>query len=198
MKKIVVITGSPRKKGNSFAMAEAFIQTAEAKGHTVTRFDAAHMSIGGCAACEACYKTENACIHNDDFNIIAPAIIGADVLVFTMPLYWFSFPGQIKNVLDKFYSFLVGQKREAFGKKYALITCAEMNDLSVFDSLRNQFKQSVAFLRGEVINMITIPNVHRIRDIDNDLPPLLSPIPMLVNPLSCNKAEYTIVSVLPC
>ena len=40
-KKIVVITGSPRKKGNSFAMTEAFIRAAEEKGHTVTRFDAA-------------------------------------------------------------------------------------------------------------------------------------------------------------
>ena len=40
-KKIVVITGSPRKNGNSFAMTEAFIQAAEEKGHSVTRFDAA-------------------------------------------------------------------------------------------------------------------------------------------------------------
>ena len=40
-KKIVVITGSPRKNGNSFAMTEAFIKAAEEKGHTVTRFDAA-------------------------------------------------------------------------------------------------------------------------------------------------------------
>ena len=39
-KKIVVITGSPRKNGNSFAMTEAFIKAAEDKGHTVTRFDA--------------------------------------------------------------------------------------------------------------------------------------------------------------
>ena len=31
-KKIVVITGSPRKNGNSFAMTDAFIKTAEAKG----------------------------------------------------------------------------------------------------------------------------------------------------------------------
>lgn len=40
-KKIVVITGSPRKTGNSFAMTDAFIKAAEAKNHTVTRFDAA-------------------------------------------------------------------------------------------------------------------------------------------------------------
>ena len=51
-KKIVVITGSPRKSGNSFAMTDAFIQAAQAKGHTVTRFDAAMMKIGGCHACE--------------------------------------------------------------------------------------------------------------------------------------------------
>ena len=40
-KKIVVITGSPRKNGNSFAMTDAFIKAAESKGHTITRFDAA-------------------------------------------------------------------------------------------------------------------------------------------------------------
>lgn len=40
-KKIVVLTGSPRRNGNSFAMTGAFIKAAEKKGHTVTRFDAA-------------------------------------------------------------------------------------------------------------------------------------------------------------
>ena len=53
-KKIVVITGSPRKNGNSFAMTDAFIKAAETKGHTVTRFDAAMKKIGGCHACETC------------------------------------------------------------------------------------------------------------------------------------------------
>ena len=46
-KKIVVITGSPRKNGNSFAMTDSFIRAAEEKGHTITRFDAAMMKIGG-------------------------------------------------------------------------------------------------------------------------------------------------------
>ena len=47
-KKIVVITGSPRKNGNSFAMTQAFIEAAEKKGHEVTRFDAAMKNVGGC------------------------------------------------------------------------------------------------------------------------------------------------------
>ena len=85
-KKIVVITGSPRKNGNSFAMTDAFIKAVEKKGHTVTRFDAAMMKLGGCHACETCYKTEKACSFDDDFNTIAPALLAADACVFTMPV----------------------------------------------------------------------------------------------------------------
>lgn len=51
-KKIVIITGSPRKNGNSFAMTDSFIKAAEEKGYTITRFDAAFMKISGCHACE--------------------------------------------------------------------------------------------------------------------------------------------------
>ena len=85
-KKIVVITGSPRKNGNSFAMTEAFIKAAEDKGHTVTRFDAAMKQVGGCHACETCFKTGKACSFDDDFNTIAPAILEADAVVFSTPV----------------------------------------------------------------------------------------------------------------
>ena len=84
-KKIVVITGSHRKKGNSFAMTEAFIQAVEAKGHTVTRFDAALKNVGGCRACETCFKTGKACSFDDDFNTIAPAILAVSYTHLTLP-----------------------------------------------------------------------------------------------------------------
>lgn len=80
--KITVITGSPRKHGNSFAMTEAFIKAAEQRGHTIQRFDAAFMKIGGCHACMTCYKTGKACSFDDDFNLIAPAILESDAVVF--------------------------------------------------------------------------------------------------------------------
>ena len=60
-KKAVVITGSPRKGGNSFAMVDAFVDAAEKLGHEVTRFDAAFMKIGGCHACETCYSAGKEC-----------------------------------------------------------------------------------------------------------------------------------------
>ncbi len=142
-KKIVVITGSPRKKGNSFAMTDAFIEAAKAKGHTVTRFDAAMMKLSGCHACETCYKTGKACSFDDDFNLIAPAILEADALVFTMPVYWYSIPSQIKSVIDRIYSLVVGGKDIA-GKECALIACCEEDDLSVLDGVRIPMERTAA------------------------------------------------------
>ena len=69
--KITVITGSPRKNGNTFALVDAFVKAAEARGHEIVRFDAAMMKIDGCHACMTCFKTGKACSFDDDFNIIA-------------------------------------------------------------------------------------------------------------------------------
>ena len=155
-KKIVVITGSPRKNGNSFAMTDAFIQAAQAKGHTVTRFDAAMMKIGGCHACETCFKTGKVCSFDDDFNTIAPAILEADAVVFTMPVYWYSIPAQIKGVIDRLYSLVVGGKDIA-GK--AIITCCEEEDMSVMDGVRIPLERTAALIKWKMVGEVLVPGV---------------------------------------
>ena len=163
-KKIVVITGSPRKNGNSFAMTDAFIKAAEAKGHSVTRFDAAFKNVGGCHACETCFKTGKSCSFDDDFNIIAPYILKADAVVFTTPVYWYSFPAQIKGVIDRLYSFCVAGK-DISGKECALITCCEEDDISVMDGVRIPYERSIALLKWKSVGEVLIPNVLSVGDI---------------------------------
>ena len=164
-KKIVVITGSPRKNGNSFAMTKAFIEAAEAKGHTVTRFDAAMQKIGGCHACETCYSTGKACTFDDDFNTIAPAILDADAIVFTMPVYWYSIPAQIKGVIDRIFSLVVGGKDIA-GKECALITCCEEDDMTVMDGVRIPIERMAALNKWKMVGEVLIPGVLNGGDID--------------------------------
>ena len=164
-KKIVVITGSPRKNGNSFAMTDAFIQAAEAKGHAVTRFDAAMMKIGGCHACMTCYSTGKACTFDDDFNTIAPAILEADAIVFTMPVYWYSIPAQIKGVIDRVFSLVVGGKDIA-GKECALITCCEEEDMSVMDGVRVPMERMCALNKWKMVGEVLIPGVLDAGDIE--------------------------------
>lgn len=164
-KKIVVITGSPRKNGNSFAMTNAFIQAAEAKGHQVTRFDAARQNVGGCHACETCFKTGKACSFDDDFNAIAPAILEADAIVFTMPVYWYSIPAQIKGIIDKLFSFVVGGK-DITGKACALIACCEEDDLSVLDGVRIPLERSAALIKWHMVGEVLVPGVLNAGDIE--------------------------------
>lgn len=163
--KITVITGSPRKNGNSFAMTEAFIKEAEKHGNTVRRFDAAFMKIGGCHACMTCYKTGKACSFDDDFNIIAPTILEADVVVFSMPVYWYSIPSQIKGVIDRLFSLVVGGKDIA-GKKCILIACCEENDKTVLDGVRIPVERSAALLKWEMAGEVLVPGVLNVGDID--------------------------------
>lgn len=163
--KIVVITGSPRKNGNSAAMAEAFIAEAEKIGHEVTRFDAARMKIGGCHACGTCYKTGKACSFDDDFNLIAPAIVGAGAIVMAMPTYWYSIPAQIKGVIDRLYSLVVGGKDIA-GKKLGLIACCEEHDPTVMDGVRMPIERSAKLLGWQVVGEVLVPGVLNEGDID--------------------------------
>lgn len=164
-KNVVVITGSPRKNGNSFAMTEAFIKAAEAKGHTVTRFDAALKKVGGCHACETCFKTGKACSFDDDFNLIAPAIENADTIVFTTPVYWYSIPAQIKGVIDRIYSFCIAGKNIA-DKECALITCCEEDDMSVMDGVRIPIERSAALLKWKMVGEVLVPGVLNPKDIE--------------------------------
>lgn len=163
-KKIVVITGSPRKNGNSFAMTDAFIDAAKAKGHTITRFDAAMKKVGGCRACETCFSTGKACTFDDDFNTIAPAILEADAIVFTMPVYWYSIPAQIKGVIDHIFSMVVGGK-DITGKECALITCCEEEDMSVMDGVRIPIERMAALNKWKMAGEVLIPGVLNIGDI---------------------------------
>ena len=163
-KNIVVITGSPRANGNSFAMTDAFIQAAEKKGHSIVRFDAAMKHVGGCHACETCFQTGKACSFDDDFNTLAPVIQKADAVVFSMPVYWYSIPAQIKGVIDKLFSFCVSGKDVA-GKECALISCCEEEYLSVMDGVRIPMERTAALLQWNMVGEVLIPGVLNAGDI---------------------------------
>ncbi len=164
-KKIVVINGSPRKNGNTARMIAAFKERAEANGNEVVEFNAALSNVGGCHACETCYQTGKACTYDDDFNTIAPDIVEADGVVFACPTYWYTIPGQIKNIIDKHYSFVIGEKDIA-GKSTALICCCEEGDMDVMDGVSMPFDKTVSLLKWDTVGKVLVPGVLEAGAID--------------------------------
>lgn len=121
--KIVVLTGSPRKSGNSAYLAEQFIKGAEEQGHEVFRFDCAFKQVEPCRACNRC-GMNGTCIFNDDFLELRPKLVEAGMVVFATPMYYFGISAQMKRVIDRFYA-INGQIKGARKKAAFLMTYAD-------------------------------------------------------------------------
>ena len=100
---ILVLTGSPRKNGNSSTLAAHFIRGAEEAGHKVARFDAALRNVHPCTACNSC-GMNGPCVFQDDFTFVREHILRADVVAFATPMYYFGISAQLKAVIDRFYA----------------------------------------------------------------------------------------------
>lgn len=145
MSKIVVITGSPRANGNSNMMASAFIEAAEKAGAEVKRFDACKLNLVGCRACGGCYKTGHACAFEHAYDAVADAIVEADTVVFTMPVYYFGIPAQIKALIDHMYCFIVGGK-DIKGKKCLVLgTSGQAVENGIFEGITAAMKRICSF-----------------------------------------------------
>ena len=147
-------------------MAHAFADAAVSKGNEVKVIDTSKLKLNFCHACQTCYKTGKPCSFDEDFNMIADDILAADALVFSCPVYWYSVPSQIKAVIDKMFSFVIGEKEEFFGKECALITCCEEDDAAILDGVRIPFERTAALNKWTVVGEVLGPGVFSVVDID--------------------------------
>ena len=103
MKHIVILSGSPRKNGNTNLLCRQFQQGAEEAGHSVRFIPLAEKRIGFCRACDACMRNGGACIQKDDMADILGAFQQADVVVLATPVYFYGVSAQIKACIDRTY-----------------------------------------------------------------------------------------------
>ena len=104
-KKILILNGSPRKKGNTAALIDAFSAGAAEAGHEIIRFDLHWMQIHPCIGCCAGGKDpDSPCVQKDDMEKIYAAFREADVLCLASPLYYWSISGQLKCAFDRLFA----------------------------------------------------------------------------------------------
>lgn len=102
-KNIVVFMASPRENGNSDKLAESFIEGAIKSKNTVKVVKIRDYKINGCIGCEYCYEHNGECAQKDDMQKVYKLLEKADVIVFSTPIYYQSFPSQLKAVIDRLY-----------------------------------------------------------------------------------------------
>lgn len=136
--RILVLNGSPRPKGNTKQMVDAFREGAKSAGHRVDVIDVCKKRIGGCLACEYCHtKGSGVCIQKDDMQEVYSLLWKADMLVIASPIYYHGISGQLKCTLDRFYSAAYPQKPRSL-KKVAMILSS--GDPAMYDSAMFSYK----------------------------------------------------------
>lgn len=107
MSKVLIISGSPQKKGNTASLIEWFCEGARA-GHAETEVVWAcdlPVKTFGCNSCRACQKLkEYGCIIKDGISETVRKMITADGIVMATPLYFYSASAQLKAVFDRMFS----------------------------------------------------------------------------------------------
>ena len=129
-RKIVVLNGSPRKKGNTSALVRVFTRGAEEAGHTVTEFFLDGMDIHGCKGCFGGHSGRDCpCVQKDDMGKIYPAVRESDVVVLASPLYYWNLSGQLRTAVDRLFALEEGDGNllRGHGRASALLMAAEGN-----------------------------------------------------------------------
>ena len=127
-KKILILSTSPRKGGNSDGLADAFAEGAREAGHQVEKIVLYDKTIGFCRGCLACQKTQR-CVIRDDADAIAQTMRSAEVIVFATPVYFYEMCGQMKTLLDR--SNPLFPSDYAFRDIYLLATAADSAESSM-------------------------------------------------------------------
>jgi len=167
-KKVIVISSTPRKGGNSDILADAFIKGSSEVGHIAEKINIRDINLKFCEGCFACQKSkDNLCPIKDDMSSYLPRLQNADVLVFATPVYFFDMCGQLKTFLDRLNPLYPRQNK--FTDIYLLATAAEAETNTMEGTIKGVsgwiecFKQSS--LRG-VVGALGVTDVGDINKTD--------------------------------
>lgn len=164
-KKIVVLNGSPRAKGNTAGLVEAFCTGARNAGNEVKAFALAQMDIRECRGCFGGKSDrEHPCVQRDAMDEVYPAVRDADVVVMASPLYYWTISGALRTAFDRLFALEEGGENllQGHGRAGALLMAAEGSD---FGDATTYFDHLMEHLRWENLGHVLAGGVCGVGDI---------------------------------
>ena len=103
-KKVLIVSASSRKGGNSDLLCDQFLRGAKEAGHDAEKIFLRDKKINHCVACGACQGNGGNCVQKDDMAEVLDKMTVADVIVMATPVYFYTMNGQMKTLIDRTYS----------------------------------------------------------------------------------------------
>lgn len=171
-RKIMIITGSPRKDGNTNTVAKWVAFGAREHDAEVEFVDAARLNYktNGCTACMGCQESDDyRCIIKDEASEIIARVPDQDIVVFASPVFFFNFNAQTKLIMDRMYSLIKFRNGQIIHRlnntEFALIGTAGGDIGSGLDILEATMKKITGFF-GKIPKCLLVPNTpHELGEI---------------------------------
>lgn len=109
--KVLVLNGSPRRKGNVSSMLSIVAEEVRKYGHEAIELNVNDMSVRPCTGCMACRGTLRCVLPEDDAQRVLELIRDAGAVVVGTPCYWGNIPGAMKMLFDRIVYGLMGEGR---------------------------------------------------------------------------------------
>lgn len=101
--KILGLSCSPRKKGNTVTLLEEMLKGAAEHGANTEFFSISGKDIRGCDSCYSCF-TKGECHIQDDMQPLYEKLLEADGIVFGSPIYTYGMTAQAKAIIDRIFA----------------------------------------------------------------------------------------------
>jgi multimeric flavodoxin WrbA len=160
---VLVLAASPRRDGNSRALAEALMQGAREAGHGTELVDLGDAMQGGFLRdCRACRRPDGNCSIVDGYlDLLRDKVGNADGLVYATPLYWYGTSAVLKNFFDRMVCYLsasypdLPQMVEALtGKRTALLLSSEESYRGAALGVLAQIQEMSRYLDHEFVGFV--------------------------------------------
>jgi multimeric flavodoxin WrbA len=103
--RVIGITGSPRKNGNTEILMKEVLAVAHDAGCETEMFSMSEKHVAPCDACGTCFET-GSCVVQDDMQELYEMLERADAVIFGSPVYFGSVSAQTKAVMDRMFALL--------------------------------------------------------------------------------------------
>ena len=124
-KKVLVISSSPRRGGNSDLLCDQFTSGAKESGNNVEKIFLKDKRINYCIGCGTCIDRGKKCSQKDDMAEVLDKMVEADVIVMATPVYFYTMCGQMKTLIDRTCSRYTEITNKDF---YFIVTAADTNN----------------------------------------------------------------------
>jgi multimeric flavodoxin WrbA len=170
--KVVGISASPRRSGNSEVLLDRALEGAMSAGADVEKIVLNELDFKACQECGGCYKS-GVCVIRDGMSYLYEKLDKADAVIISSPIFFASLSAQAKMMIDRFQcvwtaKYILKNRMQVKKRKGIFISVAGSYRKDYFENAGSIVKAFFATLDIEYTGELFHGGAEKMADVDRD------------------------------